>query len=585
MGTRPLWATFGLTALLVPTARPGDGVDAPMYHDPELPVPRVVRKLPDRLPGLWVEALGRPEADMKRRAAEAIAMAHEQGRPGMIAAAPALVRELDRADQPVAVRLAVARTVAILDVRDAAPALARAADPELAEIADPALARWDYKPARAGWLARINGSPNRRGTVLAIRSLGVVGERGAVPRLRELALDRRAPAATRLEAARALAALRPAGGEADARGLMGDPSPRAITDRLVAASILRRHQGEDAVRELGALARDPEPAVAAVALARLLELNPDHVLALLDPVLTSADANIRRVGIEALALRPTAERVRLLGDLLSDPHPALRARARTALEGLAAKGEWKDVVIREGLRVLAGNDWRGLEQAVLLLGHLNHKAAAGRLVGLLRHDRPEVFVTAAWGLRVLGVAETLPAALAYYEAEYKAMFPPDRPGGRPAADVDLQLSQLGQFFGRARYLPADGLLRRLAPQATPTANPAGPEARAAAVWALGILHAGKSPPDLVTLLVDRLTAVRPLDVEAFQVRRMAAVALGRMKAADALGPLREFATGMKLSLDPVNNACCWAIEQITGEKVPPAVLEIVARDWFLSPTD
>jgi HEAT repeat protein len=314
-------------------------------------------------------------------------------------------------------------------------------------------------------------------------------------------------------------------------------------------------------------------------------LDPGHVLALLDGILVSPDANVRRFAIEALVLRPTAEHVTILGDILSDPHPALRGRARTALEGLAVKAEWKDAVIREGIRVLGGKDWRGLEQASLVLGHLDHKPAAGRLVELLRHQRPEVFVTAAWGLRQLAVPDTLPATLTYYESEYKAMFAPALGGGRPPADVDLQLSQLGQFFGRAKYEPADGLLRRLVPQATATTNPAGQEARAAAVWALGLLHEGKAPPDLVGPLVSRLTAVRPFDIEGPPVRRMAAIALGRMKAADALVTLREFAPAMKPSLDPVNNACCWAIGQMTGEKISQGVIEVTARDWFLSPVD
>jgi hypothetical protein len=38
-----------------------------------------------------------------------------------------------------------------------------------------------------------------------------------------------------------------------------------------------------------------------------------------------------------------------------------------------------------------------------------------------------------------------------------------------------------------------------------------------------------------------------------------------MKAKGALGTLRKFYNAKKPSLDPVNNACGWAIEQITGE--------------------
>src|SRR5687768_13541184 len=73
-----------------------DPIDSPMYRDPDLPVPRIVYKLPPRLPGLWLEALARPEADLKAKSAQAIALAHERGFPGMDVAVAPLARELGR---------------------------------------------------------------------------------------------------------------------------------------------------------------------------------------------------------------------------------------------------------------------------------------------------------------------------------------------------------------------------------------------------------------------------------------------------------------------------------------------------------
>ncbi|HYH69316.1 MAG TPA: hypothetical protein VD866_31775, partial [Urbifossiella sp.] len=489
-------------AVLAAPAR-ADDADSVMYRDPELPPPRVVHALPARLPGLWIDALGRPEADLKAQAAQAVARAHERGIAGMHVAVPALTRELDRPDAHPTVRLAAARALVVLDAKDAAAVLARAAaaDADLREFADPALARWDFAPARAAWLDRIAQPPTRRGFVLAVRALGTVREPAAAARLRDLALDRTAPAAVRLEAARALGEIRPAGSEADARATSG-----TVTDRLVAAALLRRH-GDAAVKELQALGRDAEPAVAAAALARLVELDPGHVLPLLDAVLASPDAAVRGFGVEVLARRPSAAHVRLLADRLSDAHPAVRGRARHLLHDLTK--EWKAAVIGEGERVLRGTDWRGLEQATLLLAGLDHRAAAARIVELLRHDRPEVFTTAAWGLRRLAVADTLAPALGFYEQRYRGL--PTQ--GTIDDAVDVQLSHLAQFFGRARYQPADAILGRLAAKASPKGNPAGPEARAAAAWALGLLHEGKGTPAVVGVLAGRLNAVNPGDLE------------------------------------------------------------------------
>jgi HEAT repeat protein len=565
--------------------------DSLMYHDPELPGPRVNNRLPPRLPALWLEALERPEADLKCQAAQAIALANERGISGMQVAIEPLVRELRRSDQHANVRVAVARALIVLDAKDSATDLARAAtaEPELRELVDPALARWDYKPARAQWLERLDQAPPKHDTVLAIRSLAAVRDGPAAGRLRVLALDRKVPAAIRLEAARALGVIRLTGSEDDSRRLAGDSSTQGRTDRLVAASLLRNHRGDEAVRLLQSLARDTEPAVASIALDRLIELDSGLVLPLLDFVLGSEDANLRRIGVNVLYRHPTDAHVRLLSDRLSDSHPNVRTQARERLRELAAKAEWQATVIREGSRMIAGTDWRGLEQAIILLGELDHKPAAGQMVNLLSHDRPEVFTTAAWGLRRLAVQETLSPALKYFDSQYKKMFASGAAAGRPnafAGDVDRQLSHLAQFLGQSRSREADELLRRLIPPTTEKGNPAGPELRAAAIWALGMIHEGKQVPELVRALSGRLAAVGPFDLEDNRVRRMSAVALGRMKATEGLRTLREFYIARKPSLDSVNNACGWAIERITGEKMPaPGTVDVIKLGWFLLPSD
>ncbi|MFO0796187.1 MAG: hypothetical protein U0804_01855 [Gemmataceae bacterium] len=564
-----------LLLALVATSARADDADSVMYRDPELPLPRVVHQLPSRLPALWVEALGRPEADLKAQAAQAVARAHERGIAGMHVAVPALSRELDRPDAHPTVRLAAARALVVLDAKESAAALARAAtaDADLHEFADPALAGWDYKPARAAWLDRIARPPTSRGFVHAVRALGVVREPAAATRLRDLALDRTTPAAVRLEAARALAEIRTTGSEADARALAAGTVP----DRLVAAALLRRH-GPDAVKGLQALGRDADPAVAAVALARLVELDPGHVLPLLDAVLASPDSAVRGFGVEVLHRRPSAPHVRLLADRLSDPHPAVRRRARLALHDQAK--DWKAAVIGDAERVLAGSDWRGLEQATLLLADLEHRPAAPRMLELLRHDRPEVLTTAAWGLRRLAEPGTLAPALGFFEQRYRGLSSPNPTN----AAADVQLSHLAQFFGRAKYQHADEVLRKLATKGSPAGNPAGAEARAAAAWALGLIHEGKGPPAVVTVLEGRLSAVNPGDLEDERVRQMAAVALGRMRAGEAT--LRRFYTDKRPGLNPVNNACGWALERVAGERYPaPGTVPVTARDWFLTPLD
>jgi HEAT repeat protein len=551
-----------------------------MYQSPDLPLPPVVKTFPKELTGLWLQAIDRPEADFRCQAALTIAAARELGMTGLDATVPALSRELGRADQHPSVRLAAAHALIALDAKEAAPALFKAAstgDNDLREIIEPALARWDYPPAREDWLRRLGEPPpHRRGTVLAIEALAVMKEAKAAPRLRELALAAGEPPAVRLAAARALGVLCPTGGEADADSLAADTTPAGMVARLAAASVLRHHSGDGAVRRLQALARDSEPAVAAVALARLVEIDPGLVVPLLTPVLASPDANVRAFGVEVLFRKPTDAHVRLLGDRLNDPHPAVRVTARQHLRELAGKSDWKPGAIREGERLLAGDDWRGREQAAVLLGQLEHKAVATRLAELLADRRPEVAVAAAWGLRKLSVPATLAPALDYFK-RYA------RPGGAEARGVtygtlDRQLCQLAQLFGAQRYAPAEPAMRPLIPKAFDA-----PETRAAACWVLGLLHEGKPDPGLVTAMTARLSATIGPDLEVPPVRRMCAVAMGRMKAKDALPTLRKFYMGQP-TLDVVSNACGWAIERLTGERVPPPEpVAIPQRAWFLTP--
>ncbi len=64
---------------------------------------------------------------------------------------------------------------------------------------------------------------------------------------------------------------------------------------------------------------------------------------------------------------------------------------------------------------------------------------------------------------------------------------------------------------------------------------------------------------------------------------MAAITIGRMKAAQTLPTLRKHWTGQPDG-GLVGDACGWAIAQITGEAMPaPVPISRQRRDWFLVP--
>ena len=568
--------------LLAAAASPADdGIVSVMYADPAIPLPKVVAVFPAGSLPLWLAALDRPEQAAQVQAAVTIASAHERGMPGLAAAVGPLVRVLDKPDQSPTVRLAGARALVTLDAKDAAASLLRHLPDgaDYREVVEPGLAKWGYEPARGVWLDRLaQPPPFTRGTVLAMRGLAAAGDGRAVPRLRDIALSPEAPAAFRLEASRALGVVRTTGGEADAAKLAGgDP-----TARLVAAPLLRQHRGDEAVRLLQQLAKDAEGAVAAVAVARLLELDPKLVLPVLEPVLSSPEQTVRGIGVEVLAREPTPDRLTLLADRLNDLHPEVRAKARRGLRELSARPDLRAGVIGQASRILAGRDWRGHEQAAILLAQLDHKPAAGRLVDLLESSRGEAFHGAAFALRVLAVPDTLPAVLDHLRRRHEAILKAGttKPTDVQAGLVDRGMSQLAQFLGLAKYEEADGDLQKLVPRFTPVR----PEARAGALWALGLIHAGRGDAGPVRLIEGRLTGDPGKGPDDPRVRRMAAIALGRMKTAAHLETLRTYSDGDRPTTDPVLSACRWAVAHIEGKELPPpGVFEVVQRDPFLVP--
>jgi HEAT repeat protein len=560
-------------------------IDSPMYRLPDLSGPPVEIVFPAGLRVLWLRALQRPDTEMRLKAANAIARAHERGMKDLDATVPALVAALDAPDQDAAVRIAAAQALIALDARRASASLlaeAQRGDIDLRETIEPALATWDYAPARAMWLKRLE-SPDTpaRSLILGVRGLGAVKEARAAARLHELLRAPFTAAPVRLEAAIALGAIRDEGLENLAEELAARTGPHGLVARLAAAELLTHHRGPATIVILQRLARDQEPAVIVRAADRLIALGLDAALPVLDHLLASPTADVRSRGVTILFKSPTQEHVRALAGCIGDAHPDIRTLARKHLHVLAAKAELRMPIVDAMTEAFAGRDWRRLEQATILLTQLDHRPAAARLVELLTHDRPEVFVTAAWGLRKLAVRDTLPAVQAYVQDELGRLLANRPLPGRKNLDalIDHQFAQLHQFLGQQKHQPAEPLLRRFVAKGTKP----GPEARAAAIWSLGLLHESHAIAPLTRELAARLSDVGTVPPEDGRVRRMAAIALGRMRAAEALPTLRKYWIG-QITDDMTGNAAGWAIAQITDAALPPpAPIRKPYRDGFLTP--
>src|SRR5262249_18430416 len=190
-------------------------------------------------------------------------------------------------------------------------------------------------------------------------------------------------------------------------------------------------------------------------------------------------------------------------------------------------------------------------------------------------------------LRKLNVKETLDGVVDYIKAMAPRLLAGPGDGGPKTVtlqDLDHQLSQLNQFLGQQKYARADKVLREFIPR--PGNESGGPESRAAAIWALGLIHEGNTDGELAGALEGRLNAGTAIPQELPQVRRMCAITLARLGAKEALPSLRRYCTDRKPSADdPVKNACGWAIGKLTGETMlAPLTIEGTQTDWFLKPS-
>jgi HEAT repeat protein len=572
----------------------GEYLDSPMYKDPQLPVRDILHVFPERTTTLWLKALEQPEAELRCKAASAIARAHVRKVKGLERTIEPLLAQLDREEQHPTVRLAVAHALVTMDVRQAAPSLfrhARSGNSQFRNLVEPALARWHYQPAGPVWLERIQGSDvPARSLILAIRGLVALQETRACARLRELLFAAAESAPIRLEAARALGSLQKTGLEKDAELLARDPAGWGIVARLAAASLLREHDSQEARAILERLVQDPSPAVVARAAGRLLDIDAEALGQQADRLLSSPAAQVRSLGVDVLFQLANEERIGLLGDRLDDVHPAVREKARKHLQELGKKKEWQALVIAQGMRLLEGENWRGQEQAAVLLVRFDHKQAATRLVELLRSQRAEVAVVSGWGLRKLAVPDTRGPVLEHVRGKLNWLLQ-DAPGGmfswlsEPYLHLDYQLSQLNQFLGQEKYLPAGPVLVRFIQRRE--SRPIGPESRAAAIWALGLIHEGKRQERIVDQLEARVNDVGNggmLPPEDIRVRGLSAISIGRLKGKKALPSLDIQAQNEDPAQDFLTFGSAWAIQQLTGKPMStPRPVRRYQRDWFLVP--
>lgn len=527
---------------------------------------------------VWLASLRHSESDLRREIAESILQAHRAGMPGLVEMQDALRAVLEDPAESLVTKTSVAAALVELDCRDLAPLLAAHAaegPPRMKTVIERGLARWDYQPIREAWLARLgDGSIDPQSVQLAAESLGQVGEVRAVEPLSQMLLSNLTPGTLRLASARALAKLKPDETLAWARRLQAGTSRDARLEAQCGVELLAEQSSPEAIELLESYVDHPAPSVAAVALNRLFKIEPARVVARADQLIVSADANIRRITMLALAGDPTPRAVGLLAQSLGDRVPSLRRGARRVLLRLAAKEELRSEVIRRSVEELATDAWRAKEQALIVLTELQHRAINDQLPALTDDPRDEVRIAAAWAIKHLFEPERGGTVL-----DLATRITSKIDAGGPIESDSFVQAHLLEALGLLKHRPAVPLLLKPLPKGSPYVV----EARSAAIWSLGFLLSPQDDASSIRLIEERLADANSVPMEYPEVRAAAAIALGRIKDPASLKELRSW-NQYDGPNTPVGRSCGWAIMQMTGEPLPPVITpqrQIV--NWSVEP--
>ncbi|MCA9077371.1 MAG: HEAT repeat domain-containing protein [Planctomycetaceae bacterium] len=559
-------------ALMLTSSLPAQDIQPSflMFTDPAFDVPPRVRQLPPGSVALWRKTLRRSEPELVQAAADCIAKAQTEGFPGMEECIDDLIAVLREPKLHRDVRYSVNRAIVEVDPSSATDLLLKASQSEdlpFKLLVEPALAGLNNPPAINVWVQRLKDpSTHRRELLLACQSLSTTKTEQAVEPLLAIAVDATRPADVRIAAGRAAGVIATSGSEDEAASLMNG----SLVDALCAVSLLRQHTSEDAQQHLTKLAQREESVVMAPALRSLLDIDPELVLPFAESAVEHPDPKVRQCGLDAYVETVDEQQLPLIAAMLDDEHIEIRTSARQALFRLSSEGDDRDAVSELMKNHLNGDAWRAQEQAALFFAAADDKSVAPRFVELLDSARPEVFVTVAWGLRVLAAPETADGILDKVQRESV-----DRPS-IPHGDRQLgHLFEACAVLGDKRVLPS---IARLVPK-----DVRRPYSRSAGIWAGGKLMEGQPNEQIAAALMSRITDVDGEVPELEVVRRMSAVTLGRMKAESQLSQLRSLA-GDEIHASDVSYAVGWAIEQITGERLPFAPPPTVTVEgWLIQP--
>jgi len=422
-------------------------------------------------------------------------------------------------------------------------------DLEASQEVQKGLIRWKSKAAIEHWRTVVR-TPSSPAVLmrLAIEGLGECGTSEDLKTLTELLESESTPIDQRLLAASALGKLNRTGLTALARKYWESSLPERD---IVTVALLSQHADDDSlalVRAVHEKGSSPSKRMAAECLTKhsqsiAEEFAPEW---LRDP-----DSHYRALALQVASTGDSMKAIDVARTMLRDDEDRLRRTARRHLLELASgHRENIDALIEQEL---GGNDWRSIEQSIILIAELRDSRLCEQLLELLDHPQAEVHMHAAWALRDLSESGTIVDRI--YEKAVQLTDSLENQTKQFGKSDTIMLSLLLETFGRHKYEPAYKMLTRYVPK---NDYKMGNLSRASAIWSIGQIKKEVDDAELRASLRERIKDLPPDRPENYLVRFNCILALGEFGFKDSQEVVDQYSGSPPFPLGYAGN---WAREQ------------------------
>lgn len=467
--------------------------------------------------------------------------------------------EKDQESNDLAQQAILAAALVLIDNQDEVEQLWKRVqdDAVLGPLTEPALIKFRSPQALELWRKRAaTATRNSNALVRAIEGIGAAGDATDRGLLESILRNERFDLGCKLTTARAMASVLPSGLETLAQEVRTSLLPQS---ELLAASLLKNHTSEAAIRMLTEIANGESPVAQSSAYRSLASNDPESAVRLANTMIVHQDSSIRREAVEVLQREGGIKSLRLMGSALADKNIEIRRQVRVYLAEQADRPERRAVVNELLDGFLEGNSDEGNEQAVLLAAKLNDNSRVQALFRLVSHPNDQVSIRAAWALSRLEIPpallETIQLRCVEITNKYLAK--------AKQSDTEIyRVAFLIEALGQHRYRPAESMLMHYVPKAAPIF----PVARASAVYALGRIYEEDKNAELSRILMARAADTNPLDAEDDRVRFTAAIAVGRIGSKTEIARLKRL---IDPATEPIGIARGWAIDRLSQQDSEP----------------